>query len=175
MSETTFEAELREWADEVYRRRAQLTRRRVEAQVFELLEKERRWLTLLTIIVMLGIYGTPFIGAAAVAGGLAVLYVGSIASGLITVRYASRVERSIDPNESARAAAEAWDTRPALTPAQQAQLLRLKNLFRVAHLPGARELLMAELRELSADVGLARWRFIRDIQDLILAEGPALG
>lgn len=175
MSETAFEAELRAWVDQVYRRRGQLARRRVEAQVFDLLEKERRWLTLLTVIVMLGIYGTPFIGAAAVAGGLAVLYVGSIASGLITVRYASRVERSIDPSEPARAAAEAWETRPALDPARRARLLRLMNLFRAAHLPGARELLMAELGELSADPDFARWRLIRDLKELILAEGPALG
>ncbi len=175
MPGATFEAELRVWVDEVYRRRGQLARRQVEAQVFELLEKERRWLTVLTVIVTLGIYGTPFVGAAAVAGGLVALYIGSIASGLITVRHASRVERSIDPAEPVRAAKEAWETRPALDPARQAQLLRLMNLFRVANLPGARELLIAELRELSTDAEFGRWRFLRDLKDLILAEGPALG
>jgi hypothetical protein len=175
MPEAAFEAELRAWVDQVYRRRGQLARRRVEARVFELLERERRWLTLLTIVVMLGIYGTPFIGAASVAGGLAALYIGSIASGLIAVRYASRVERSVDPSEPVRAAAEAWETRPALDPARRARLLRLMNLFRVAHLPGARELLVAELGELSADPDLAGWRLIRDLKELILAERSALG
>ncbi len=173
MAGVSFEAELKAWVDEVYRRRAQLARRRVEIQVFELFERERRWLTALTLLVLLGIYGTPFIGVAAVAGGLAALYIGSIASGLITVRQASRMERALDPAAEAARAAEAWATRPALGPAQRAQLLRLKNLFRVAHLPGARELLLAELREAAGD--FAAWRFIRDLQELILAEGPTLG
>lgn len=175
MAGETFEAELWAWVEEVYRRRAQLVRRRVERQVFDLFERERRWLTALTLVVLLGIYGTPFIGVAAVAGGLAALYLGSIASGLITVRQASRIERAFDPAaEAARAAAEAWATRPAFSPAQRAQLLRLRNLFRVAHLPGARQLLLAELRE-AAGPDFGGWRFIPDLQELILAEGPALG
>lgn len=176
MAGETFEAELRAWVDEIYRRRAQLVRRRVERQVFELFERERRWLTALTLLVLLGIYGTPFVGVAAVAGGLAVLYVGSIASGLITVRQAGRIERGVDPAaEAVRAAAEAWATRPPLGPTQRAQLLRLRNLFQVAHLPGARELLLAELQEAAAGRDFADWRFIRDLQELILAEGPVLG
>jgi hypothetical protein len=170
-----FDDDLRAWIDRVYARRSELVAQRVEARVARILDAEKRWLVPLTVGVVVGATLAPVVGTWAILATLAALYLGSFASGYVTMRRAERVERSVDPvAEARRAADDAWESRPPLGADDRARLIRLMNLSRSAALPTARSLLVGEAAETAAQEPFASWRLLRDLQEVLRADPAAL-
>jgi hypothetical protein len=176
--ESAFERDLRSWLSKVYQQRAGVARVRLERRVMHILESERRWLVPLTIGVLFGVGAVPMLGSGGVLGSLAVLYIGAVISGYVTMRRAEQVEQLADPRiEAAAAEALAWEQRPPFGPDERARLVRIMNLSRplAGRRATLRPLLLEEVDAALAHRPLSEWSFIRDLRDLIQSDAADVG
>lgn len=159
----------------VYERRAGIARGRLQERVLQILEQEKRWLVPMVVVLLAGIALIPVFGLPGLLVSLAILYVGSLGTGIRTMRHAEKVERSFDPRKDAiESAMRAWQSRPSLGIDERAHLVRMMNLSSAAYRPAVRPMLIGELRDIRTMPTLASWTFLADLDDLLRVDAAAL-
>lgn len=158
--------DLRTWVRGYYAARARLAAAHAGEAVERVFDAERKVLVGLSGVLMLGIASIPWLGPAGVLSGLAILYVGTMVSAVITLHRVRALRASVPTGASDAEVERAVAACPPLDAPGRAVLVRLINLSTTHPTPRSRELLRAALTEAFARPDLGGWGFLRDVSAL---------
>ena len=162
--------DLRAWVRGYHAECARLATTRVGESVEGVFDAERKVLVGLSAVLMLGIASIPWLGPAGVLAGLAILYVGTMVSAIVTLRHVRRLRAGVPPAVSDEAIERTVAACPPVDPGGRSVLVRLINLSTTYPTARSRELLGEALAEASRRPDLRAWAFLQDVS--ALCTGP---
>jgi hypothetical protein len=162
--------DLEQCARRVYLLHDDLAQRRARRSLDLIFDRDRRVVIGLTGQLLAAIVLLPLLGAGVVLAGLAVLYVGALASAAWTVSRIQRVGASERLESIELAVRRAITTCPPLDAGATALLIRVANLAAIPPTPRSIAMLRATLREATARPDLRGWPFLDDVTALV--DGP---
>jgi len=159
--------ELERCARAVYELRDDATRQQSRRHIDRIFDHDRRVVIGLTSQLLAAIALAPWLGPGMVVAGLAVLYVGVLASTTWTLRRLRRADTSKRAESIDLAVRRAVSSCPPLTASGLAVLIQLANLAAISPTTRSMAMLRDTLREAKAHPSLQAWPFLDDVAALV--------
>jgi hypothetical protein len=162
--------DLERCARRVYELRSDLADWRARTAIDLLFDRDRRLVIGLVSQLLASIALIPWLGAGIVLAGLALLYVGALASAAWTITRMQQARQRERLESVEQAVRRAIATCPPLDAGAGALVIRLANLTAILPTPRSVAMMQATLRDVSSRPELRSWPFLNDVADLVTAQ-----